>query len=81
MRVFDYIENVTDIDSFVRFLNALAQDYKYNHDDWQIQSIDDYLMSIASWIEDWENSHGNDEFEHIDFKELAKIFYTGKIYE
>jgi hypothetical protein len=81
MELFDRIENVTDTESFTSFLDALSQDFKDNHDDWQNQSIDDYLMSIASWIEDWENSHDNDEFEHIGFKELAKIFYVGKIYE
>ena len=81
MTVFDQIENVSDIDSFVQFLNSLASDYKDNHDEWQNWSIDDYLESIAAWIKDWEESHGKDEFEHLDFKELAKIFYVGKTYE
>ena len=49
MVVFDQIESVIDMDSFVLFLNALARDYKDNLDD--------------------------------DLKELAKIFYAGKIYE
>ena len=81
MAIFDQIENITDMESFARFLNALAKDYKNNHDEWQNWSIEDYLESIAAWIRDWSDLHGNDEFEQLDFKELAKIFYVGKIYE
>ena len=81
MAIFDQIENITDMESFARFLNALAKDYKNNHDEWQNWSIDDYLESIAAWIRDWSDLHGNDEFEQLDFKELAKIFYVGKKYE
>ena len=77
MEVFDRIGNVSDADSFALFLDALAQDNKDNHDEWQNMSIEDYLRSIAAWIRD----HGNDEFEQLDFRELAKIFYVGKIYE
>lgn len=81
MAVFDEIESVKDTDSFALFLNALARDYKDNPDEWQNQSVGDYLESIASWIKDWTDLHGNDEFEQLDLKELAKIFYAGKIYE
>lgn len=81
MAVYDQIENVTDIDSFSLFLDGLAQDYKDNHNEWQNWSIDDYLKSISAWIKDWAESHGNKEFDQFDFKELAKIFYAGKIYE
>ena len=81
MAVFDMIDKVKDTDSFAMFLNSLAQDYKDNQDEWQTSSIDDYLKSIAAWVKDWTGSHGSEEFEHLDFEELAKIFYAGKIYE
>ena len=81
MEVFDQIEKVTDTDSFVLFLNDLAQDYRDNNDEWQNRNIDDYLKSIAAWIKDWADSHGNEGLEQLDFKKLAKIFYAGKIYE
>ena len=81
MDVFNQIKNVTDMESFVQFLNNLAQDYKDNHNEWKNLSIDDYLKSIAAWIDDWTDLHGNEEFEQLDFKELAKIIYMGKIYE
>ena len=81
MAVFDQFESVTDTDSFALFLSNLAQDYKDNHNEWQNWSVDDYLKSISAWIKDWAELHGNEEFELLDFKELAKIFYVGKIYE
>ena len=81
MGVYDHIKEVTDRDSFVEFLNALAQDCKENHDEWQNGSIEDYLMSIAAWIKEWSDLHGDVEFEQLDFNKLAKMFYVGKIYE
>lgn len=79
--VFDEIENVNNREAFIAFLENLADDYKENNEEWVNDSISDYLESIAAWIKDWGDSHGNDEFEQLDFKELAKIFYVGKIYE
>ena len=81
MAVFEQIDSVKDTDSFAKFLNALARDYKDNPDEWENLSIGDYLESIAAWIKDSADPNGNDEFEQLDFKELAKMFYAGKIYE
>lgn len=81
MAVFDEIENVNNREAFIAFLENLADDYKENNEEWVNDSISDYLERIATWIKDWGDSHGNDEFEQLDFKELAKIFYVGKIYE
>lgn len=79
--VFDEIENINNRESFLVFLENLANDYKENNEEWVNDSISDYLERIAAWIKDWGDSHGNNEFEQLDFKELAKIFYVGKIYE
>jgi hypothetical protein len=39
------------------------------------------LQSIAGWIEDWSSKYGNEEFEKLDYNEMAKLLYMGKIYE
>ena len=81
MAIFDQIENVNNRETFIDFLENLADDYIENNEEWVNGSVSDYLERIAAWIKDWGDSHGNDEFEQLDFGELAKIFYAGKIYE
>ena len=58
------------------FLEILAKDYDENHDEWENWTISDYLESISAWIKD-----SDENFETIDFKKMAEIFYIGKIYE
>ena len=81
MTVYDQIEKVSDADSFIVFLNSLAKDYRDNHDEWENWNIDAYLESISAWLNASKDSHGNGEFEQLDFNALAKLFYVGKIYE
>ena len=62
--------------SFLIFLESLAKDYDENHDEWVNWTISDYLERISAWIKD-----SDENFETIDFKKMAEIFYVGKIYE
>ena len=84
-RVCIMIEKISSISSkeeFIEYLQDLATDYTDNRDEWENQTISDYLEQIASWIEDYSISPANDiEWEKIDFKILAQLLYMGKIYE
>ncbi len=77
MSVYELCEQVKDRDSFINFIKALSQDAAKNHIEWENTTISDYLESISAWMEDSDE----DEVKQIDFKEMAKIFYAGKIYE
>ena len=77
MSVFEILEQVKDKESFLIFLRELAKDSAANPDEWENQTIADYLESISAWLE-------SDEREitaFTDLKEVAKLFYVGKIYE
>ena len=76
MSVYELLEQVKDRDSFLIFLESLAKDYDENRDEWGNWTISDYLESISVWIKD-----SDENFETIDFKKMAEIFYVGKIYE
>ena len=77
MSVYEICEQVKDRKSFLEFIKALSKDAVQNSDEWKNMTVSDYLESISSWIEDTKD----DELKHIDFKEMAKVFYVGKIYE
>lgn len=78
------INNVKTKDDFIRFLEMLATDKKSNAGEWENKSIEDYLLSIQSWIEDMDRYNENNNLEipqNVDWNFIASIFYVGKIYE
>ena len=76
------ISSISSKEEFIEYLQDLATDYTDNRNEWENQTIPDYLEQIASWIEDYSISPANDiEWEKIDFKILAQLLYMGKIYE
>lgn len=81
MSLQDQIANVYNKDSFIKYLNLLAKDSEENPQEWENTTVSQYLQSIASWIEDWSSRYGNEEFEKLDYNEMAKLLYMGKIYE
>lgn len=78
---YDQIYQVHDFKTFLEFLRNLAKDSEENPEEWQNQSASQYLESIAGWIEDYCDKNGAKEFDNLDFVEMAKILYMGKIYE
>ena len=78
----EVIEKIGDREGFVHFLNLLSKDFKKNPQEWENQSIPEFLEQMASWVEDYSTNPQNTiEWERIDFKVLAQIIYMGKIYE
>ena len=88
MEIFTYGQNfcrnkkINSKTDFIRFLNLMAQDFDKNTFEWENQTIPIFLEQIASWIDDYSTGPANDiDWEKIDYKVLAQIFYMGKIYE
>ncbi|WP_042474010.1 DUF7660 family protein [Bacillus ndiopicus] len=79
---YDKIENVTNKEQFLEFVNLLSDDYKKNRDEWENKSIDLYLQAIESWMEDMEEFYGHSDAPiSINWNFLSKMLYVGKIYE
>lgn len=84
MNIYTEIKNVKTKEEFLRFLEILANDRRSNEDEWENKSVEDYLLSIQSWIEDMDGYYENNNIEvsqNIDWNFIANIFYVGKIYE
>ena len=76
------IEKIGSKADFIRFLNLLSKDFNKNPQEWENQTIPEFLEQMASWVEDYSTCPANElEWERIDFKVLAQIIYMGKIYE
>jgi hypothetical protein len=84
MSIYLEIKNVKTKEDFIKFLGMLAEDKKSNIEEWENKSIEDYLESIKSWIEDMEGYYKNNNIQapkNIDWNFIANILYVGKIYE
>jgi hypothetical protein len=78
----DKIGGIEGKDDFIRFLKDLAMDYKEHSGQWVNTTVDDCLLQMASWIEDYSECSANDiMWDKVDFRVLASILYMGKIYE
>ncbi|MBC2582957.1 hypothetical protein [Clostridium sp. DJ247] len=84
MSVHEEIKTVKTKEDFINFLGKLATDKKNNPVEWENKTIENYLESIQSWIEDMEGYYENNNIEvpkNIDWNFFATVFYVGKIYE
>ena len=78
----EIIENIGNKTDFIHFLYLLSKDFEKNPQEWENQTISEFLEQMASWVEDYSTCPANDiEWEKIDFKVLALIIYMGKIYD
>jgi hypothetical protein len=97
MTLQEYLDNVQNRRSFEAFVKALIEDRKIaaklenkNPDygslgtanDWQNWTIEDYLESALSWLEDSQSDIINDSSPQSNhWKFFAVFLYCGKIYE
>jgi hypothetical protein len=57
---------------------------KHGSSEWENGTIDDYLESIAAWIESFPQCYINTDTPvptNINWRFIGEVFYVGKIYE
>ena len=77
-------EQVTDRESFVRFLAAMAADLKANPRAWENQDLASFLEAMGGWIEDMDGYYLNQRLEqpkHINWTFMRDAFMAARIYE
>jgi hypothetical protein len=90
MSLVDYLENVTDKETFVEFVNALVEDrsraeeieqqniQNYKSEGaalgWHNTNIESFLQSALVWLVDSDK-------KDVSWKLMAEFLYSGKIYE
>ena len=83
----DMVSRINEINTkeeLVSFLEYLSKDKHSNKTEWMNDSIEDYLASISSWVEDMEGYYINNNLaipNNENWSFIATLFYVGKIYE
>ena len=84
MDLYDRINNIKSKEELIDFLDFLSKDRSKNKEEWQNNTIEDYLAAIGSWIEDMEGYYENMNLPIPDKENwsfIAILLYVGKIYE
>lgn len=84
MNLYDKINNIKSKEELIDFLYLLSKDSVKKKKEWQNDTIEDYLTSVASWIEDMEGYYENMNLpmpQNVNWSFIAILFYVGKIYE
>ncbi len=80
----DKLFSIKTKEDFISFLNELSNDKTAKDDKWENKSLEDYLDSIARWVEDMDGYYHNTNRtipENINWQFIAELLYVGKIYE
>ncbi|GEM_PF-1995347 len=70
-------EEVSNTGDLAVYLKHLADDFESNPDRWENISLDDYLRSIAAWIDDSRTI----KEKKLRASDVANLFLTGSVYE
>lgn len=84
MDLYDKINNIKSKEELIDFLDFLSKDRSKNKEEWQNNTIEDYLAAIGSWIEDMEGYYENMNLpipDNENWSFIATLLYVGKIYE
>lgn len=76
---------VSDRQSFVRFLDLLRKDFLQNSESWESKTLPDFLEALSSYTEDIQGYYNNTkqsiDADKPDWKTFSDIFKGAKIYE
>ena len=79
--IVNQIERVSDKDGFLKVVRLLAEEIMSKQQVSNIR-IDEYLESVAAWVEDFSTCPRNDiDWESVDYRLILRLLYMGSIYE
>lgn len=82
--MFNRINSIKSKEKLIEFLDFLSKDRHDKKGEWENNTIEDYLTSISSWIEDMDGYYINNNLpipSNENWSFIATLFYVGKIYE
>lgn len=82
--MYNRINSIKSKEKLIEFLDFLSKDRQDKKGEWENNTIEDYLTSISSWIEDMDGYYINNNLpipSNENWSFIATLFYVGKIYE
>lgn len=59
MQLKDRVEAIQSRADLVRFLEALAEDLRSRPEDWENNTLENYLEALSSWVDDSDGYYRN----------------------
>lgn len=84
MKLHEKIKNIESKEDFISFVEMLSSDFTQNKNEWNNQTVEEYLAGLVSWVEDMDGYYQNVNkpiSEKINWNFFANVLYSGKIYE
>lgn len=76
---------VTNTQTFIKFLDLLYKDFSDNPESWENKSLPDFLEALSAYTEDiqgyYDNTKQNINADKPDWSTFADIFKGARIYE
>ena len=77
----DDFEDIDTREEFLLFMDALIHSFHKERETWANRTLDDFLRSIESWVEDLDGLYLNEPIPDIDWGFLSALLYAGARYE
>ena len=77
-------KNVTDRESFVRFVELMSADLKTNPQSWENRDLCSFLEASAGWIDDMDGYYENLKLEkpkNINWQFMTDVLMAARVYE
>ena len=78
-------QQVTDRQSFIKFLESLHQDFIDNGQEWESKTLDGFLEALSRYTVDiqgyYDNTNQNINADNASWQVFADIIKGAKIYE
>jgi hypothetical protein len=78
------VNNINSKEDLINFIKLLIKDFDDNSDEWENQTIVDYLNAMRNWINDMNGYYENHKIpipKDINWNFIANVLYASKIYE
>jgi hypothetical protein len=84
MKAHEMVEGIVSKADLVKLIEALAGDLRTHPESWENDSLERYLLALASWLEDSDGYYRNRGLEppgSPTWKTVAELLMAAKMYE
>lgn len=84
MKIHEMVDGIRSKEDLVKFIEALAGDFRANRESWENDSLDRYLSALSNWLADSDGYYRNRGLEppmSPTWKNVAEMLIAAKTYE
>lgn len=84
MKLDEMVDSIQSKDDLVAFVNALANDLQSRPEEWENDTLEEFLSAFARWLADSDGAYRNKGVSPPQiptWKNIAEMLIAAKIYE